>query len=58
LALTVNEAAWLLRVSPNTIWNLIAEKKLLSFTVGRRRLIARHVIEDFIASGGKPPKGE
>ncbi len=52
LALTVNEAAYLLRVSPNTVWNLLADGRLTGFAVGRRRLIARTAVEGFIASGG------
>ena len=52
LALTVNEAAYVLRVSPNTIWNLLADGRLSGFSVRRRRLIARRQIEDFIAGGG------
>jgi excisionase family DNA binding protein len=52
LALTVNEAAYVLRVSPNTIWNLLADGRLSGFAVGRRRLIALSEIEDFIAAGG------
>jgi excisionase family DNA binding protein len=52
LALTVPEVAWLLRVSPNTVWNLLSEAKLSSFTVNRRRLIARSSVEEFIGQGG------
>lgn len=52
LALTANEAAWLLGVSVNTVWNLLAGDALESFTVGRRRLIARNSVESFIANGG------
>lgn len=52
LALTVPEAAWLLRVSPSTIWTLLSDQKLSSFTVNRRRLIARSSVEEFIGKGG------
>lgn len=52
MALNVNEAAWLLGVSVNAVWNLLAKDQLPSFTVGRRRLIARSAIEDFVACGG------
>jgi excisionase family DNA binding protein len=52
LALTVPEAAWLLHCSPNKVWGLIREGRLDSFTVGRRRLVARSEIDHFIADGG------
>jgi excisionase family DNA binding protein len=52
LALTVPEAAWVLRVSPNTVWNLLKCQQLNSFTVNRRRLIARSSVEEFILDGG------
>lgn len=52
LALTVCETAWELRVSVNMVWNLLTEGKLPSFTIGRRRLVARSSIEHFVAQGG------
>ncbi len=48
----VNEVAWELHCSPNTIWSLIGDGTLPSFKVGRKRLIARTDVEDFIANGG------
>ena len=48
LALTVNEVAWLLHCSPNHVWNLIKKGGLRSFTMGRKRLIARAVVEEFV----------
>jgi excisionase family DNA binding protein len=51
LALTVPEAAWLLHCSPNTVWGLIHNGRLDSFRVGRRRMVARPVIERFIGEG-------
>jgi len=56
LALTVNEAAYLLRVSPNTVWNLLADGRLAGFSVGRRRLIARAEVEFFVEHGGDVSK--
>jgi excisionase family DNA binding protein len=50
LALNVPEAAWLLNVSVNTVWNLLSNGRLESFVVGRRRLVARSAIELFIQS--------
>ena len=52
LALTVPETAWLLNCSPNTVWNLIGKGDLESFSLGRKRLIARSAVVDFIAQGG------
>jgi excisionase family DNA binding protein len=52
LALTVPEVAWLLHCSPNTVWGLIRNGRLDSFMVGRRRLVARSVIDAFISDGG------
>jgi excisionase family DNA binding protein len=51
-ALEVPEAAWVLHLHPNSVGNLIRSGQLASFTVGRRRLIARSAIEEFIARGG------
>jgi excisionase family DNA binding protein len=52
MALMVNEVAWELHCSPNTVWALVGDGTLPSFKVGRRRLIARSAVEDFIARGG------
>jgi excisionase family DNA binding protein len=46
--LTVPETAWVLNCSPNTVWNLIATEQLLSFKLGRKRLVAREAIDTFI----------
>jgi len=51
LALSANQVAWLLGVSPNTVWNLLRDRRLPSFSVGRRRLISRSAVEAFIAGG-------
>jgi excisionase family DNA binding protein len=52
MVFTVNEAAYVLRVSPNTVWNLLGDGRLPGISVGRRRLIARTAVEEFIAQGG------
>ena len=52
LALTVPEVAWLLHCSPNTVWGLIRSGRLDSFTVGRRRMVARFVVDRFVEGGG------
>lgn len=51
-ALTVPETAYELNVHPNSVWNLIKAGDLESFTLGRRRLVARSAIEALIARGG------
>jgi len=38
--MSVRHAATLLGVSPPTIWRLIATKRLRSFKLGRKRLVA------------------
>jgi excisionase family DNA binding protein len=52
MALTVREAAWELHCHPNTVGNLIKSGELESFTLGRRRLVARSAVENLIARGG------
>ena len=52
MALTVPEAAWELHCHPNSVWNLIRPGQLASFSIGRKRLVARSAIEDLIAGGG------
>jgi excisionase family DNA binding protein len=44
----VYEAAWLLNVSPNTVWLLIRDGELRSFKLGRSRLIARSEVDTYI----------
>jgi excisionase family DNA binding protein len=51
-ALTAPEAAWELHCHPNTVWNLIRSGQLESFTLGRKRLIARSALESLITRGG------
>lgn len=50
LALTVQEAAWLLHSHPNHVHNLIRAGRLESFTLGRKRLVARAAVEALIES--------
>ncbi|MGB9112007.1 MAG: helix-turn-helix domain-containing protein [Acidimicrobiales bacterium] len=52
MALNVNEVAWELHCSPNTVWSLIRNCTLPSFKVNRKRLVARICLENFIAQGG------
>lgn len=52
MALTVPEAAWELHSHPNHVWNLVAAGAITSFKLGRKRLIARSALEEFIANGG------
>jgi excisionase family DNA binding protein len=56
-ALTANETAWELNCHPNTVWNLIRSGQLESFTLGRKRLIARSAVEALIAGGGTKEAG-
>ena len=57
MVFTVNEAAYVLRVSPNTVWNLLSDGSLSGISVGRRRLIAKTAVEEFIAHGGTVEPG-
>jgi len=52
LAYNVNEVAFVLNCSPNTVWGLVGDGSLASFKVNRRRLISRDVVEKFMANGG------
>jgi excisionase family DNA binding protein len=52
IVLSVREAAWELHCSPNTVGNLVRDGTLPSFKLGRRRLIARTAIQEFIDRGG------
>lgn len=56
-ALTVPESAYLLNVSCNKVWALIASGDLPSFKVGRKRLISRQAVDDFMARGGTRATG-
>ena len=48
LAVSVTEAARRLGISPRTMATLLAEKKVRSTTVGRRRLIPISALQEFV----------
>ncbi|MEL7207228.1 MAG: helix-turn-helix domain-containing protein [Actinomycetota bacterium] len=49
LVYSVTEAAEVLQVSRSTVFELIHSRQLASFTIGRRRLVTRADVVDFIA---------
>jgi excisionase family DNA binding protein len=55
--LTVSEAARLLRISRNLCYELIAQDRLPHIRLGRRILVHRYGLEQWIAreSGSSPP---
>ena len=52
LAFSVDELAWVLGVSVDTAWNLIRAGVVPQVRVGRRVLVARAAVEQFLADGG------
>jgi excisionase family DNA binding protein len=48
--LSVTEVAELLRIHRATVYDLLATGELRSTTLGRRRLIPRAALEEFVAS--------
>lgn len=56
--LSVKEAGEYLKVSHNTISNLIISKKLDSFKIGSRRLIRKSAIDKFINQAEEEEKYE
>ena len=48
VAVNIPEAARRLGVSPRTVATLVAQKELPSCRIGRRRVIAIHVLEEFL----------
>ena len=48
LAVSVTEAARRLGISPRTMATLLAEKKVRSTTVGRRRLVPILALQEFL----------
>jgi excisionase family DNA binding protein len=49
-ALTVPEVAAWLRVSRNQVFNLIREKRIRSFTIGRNRRITAAAVREYLAA--------
>ena len=56
LLLTVREAAKLLRISPNTCYELIRQGRIPHIRLGRRILIPRHGLEQWIAQEAGLPE--
>ncbi len=56
LALTVVEAAWLLRVSRNRTYELVAQGRLPDVRLGSRILIPRRGVEEWIAQEAGLPE--
>ncbi len=56
--LLINEVAKIARVSPDTVRFWIKTGRLRSVRPGRRRLVRRDVLDDFLAPGSKPSKSE
>lgn len=50
--LTVDEAAEAMRVSRSLVYGLLRDGKLAGVKVGRRRLIDRDEVKNFLAGGG------
>jgi excisionase family DNA binding protein len=48
LALSIEEAARRLSLSPRTVATLVSLKELPSFKVGRRRLVSVRALQDFL----------
>ena len=48
LAVTVNKARELLGIGQTTMWALIAEKRVATFNIGRRRLVVFESLEKLL----------
>jgi excisionase family DNA binding protein len=48
MLVTVEEAAWLLRIGRTTAYELVMSGKIQSVKVGRRRLVVREGIQDYV----------
>lgn len=49
ILLSAEQAAALLAINRSTVYELLARGELVSFKIGRRRLISRSAIDQFIA---------
>lgn len=60
LAVSVNEAARLLGVSRDLVYDLVARGELPAIRLGRRLVVARRSIQELLAGqlGGSPDSGE
>lgn len=47
---SVEEAAMMLSIHRSTVYDLVANGSLASLKIGRRRLISRHAMEQFIVA--------
>ena len=56
LTLTIDETAKLLRISRNTAYTLANEGKLPVVRLGRRMLVPRRRLEEFLSAGWQPPQ--
>ncbi|MBA2550904.1 MAG: helix-turn-helix domain-containing protein [Nocardioidaceae bacterium] len=54
LLVTVEQAAYLLCVNRSTIYDLIGRSMLPSVKIGRRRLVSRQALVDFIDRSERP----
>ncbi len=52
LALTIEEAAEVLRVSRCTVLSLVEEKRLRKVTIGRRVIISIQAVDEFLNGSG------
>jgi excisionase family DNA binding protein len=52
LAYSVDEVAWVLGISVDSAWNLVRAGVLAQVRVGRRVLVSRVAVEQFLADGG------
>lgn len=54
ILLSVEEAAAALGIHRATVYDLLAKGHLASVRIGRRRLIARRTLEDFVSRSEQP----
>jgi excisionase family DNA binding protein len=53
-AMSVPAAASFMGISPRKVWELLAERKLSSYLIGRRRLISLEHIREYLGTVEKP----